>query len=155
MKSTKSLNKLIENKKKKKRTNINTNNNALETSTIKQSFFNKNSSYNTNTYISKKDELKNRKIDISIIEKNSIYSKRYDNRLKVLTQGIKDSFCYFKISNKDIYNFDPLDNCSSTPENFGYIDGYISIDVLNHKFKISPKNPKYLENISLSDSNSN
>ena len=155
MKSPKSLNEFIENKSKNNRSPINTNNNALETSTIKQSFFNKNSSYNTNTYISKKDELKNRKIDISIIEKNSIYSKRYDNRLKVLTQGIKDSFCYFKISNKDIYNFDPLDNCSSTPENFGYIDGYISIDVLNHKFKISPKNPKDLEDISLSDSNSN
>ena len=121
--------------------------------------------YNSNTYINNKEDTKNKKIDISLVEKNNTYSKRYDNRLKLLTQGIKESFCYFKITaNNDNVKFDPLDNCSSTPENFGYIDGYISIDVSKHKFKMIPKMTKnnnvfiddlLTKDISLSDSYSN
>ena len=135
---------------------------------IKKKYLNQKNSYNNynnNTYISNKDDLLNKKIDISIIEKNSTYSKRYDNRLKVLTQGIKESFCYFKIiTNNDTVKFDPLDNCSSAPENFGYIDGYISIDIEQHKFKIiskMSKNSNFLiedllnKDISFSDSNLN
>ena len=139
-------------------TNIN---NTKESSKLRLNFINKNNSYNSNTYINRKDELKNRRIDISIIDKNNIYSKRFDNRLQALIQDIKDSFCYYKISDKDNFNFDPLDNCSSTPESFGYIDGYISIDILNHKLKISPKHSKDKNilfdnnNTSLSESNYN
>ena len=127
--------------------------------TLRQKFNHNNNDvnyyHNHNTYISKKENSINRKIDISIIDKNNIYTKRYDNRLKVLTQGIKESFCYFKISNNDDSKFDPLDNCSSAPENFGYIDGNISIDIKNHKFKIIPKNSKnnnlFLDDILLQD----
>ena len=122
-------------------------------------FSNKNfySNYNHNSYAIKKDSSMDKKIDISIIEKHDRrYTKRYDNRLKVLTQGIKKSFCYFKISNNDNIKFDPLDNCSSSPENFGYFDGYISIDIDQHKFKIIPNNKEdycTLENLVNKDLN--
>ena len=134
----------------------NNNNNDMEVSELGQNYINKNIIYNSNTYVSRKDELNNKGIDKPIVDKYSIYSKRYDNRLKVLTKDIKDSFCYFKISDKDNFNFDPLNNCSSTPESFGYIDGYISIDIVNHKFRISPKHSKDKNNnTNLSESNSN
>ena len=142
--------------------------NELGNHLIRQKYLNQKNNYNnynSNSYIRNKDDLLNKKIDISIIEKNNTYSKRYDNRLKVLTQGIKESFCYFKIiTNNDNVKFDPLGNCSSAPENFGYIDGYISIDIEQHKFKIISKMSKnsniFIEDllnkdISFSDSNSN
>ena len=109
---------------------------------IRRKYINQNnnfSNYNSKTHLCLKDDSKNKKIEISITEKNNTYSKRYDNRLKILTQGIKESFCYFKVLNNDNLIFDPLDNCSSAPENFGFIDGYISINVIKHKFKMVPK----------------
>ena len=118
-----------------------------------QKHLNQKNNYNSNTYMSQREDPLNRKIDISIIEKNKTYSKRYDNRLKSLTQGIKESFCYFKISSEedDNYQFDPLNNCSSTPENFGYIGGYISIDIINHKFQMMPKITKDNNDIFIDD----
>ena len=119
----------------------------------KQKYLNQKNNYNSNTYIGQREDPLNRKIDISIIEKNKTYSKRYDNRLKSLTQGIKESFCYFKISTEEDnnYQFDPLNNCSSTPENFGYIGGYISIDIINHKFQMIPKITKDNNDIFIDD----
>ena len=100
-------------------------------------------SYYTNSNTVKKGNSFDRKIDISVVEKqDKIYAKRYDNRLKSLIHGVKKSFCYFKIVNNDNHKFYHLNNCSSTPEIFGYIDGKISIDIKQHKFKIIPNNIK-------------
>ena len=128
---------------------ISTKHKDLENNSMRKRFLDHKIIYSHNTsnsYKSNKDNSLNTNIDISTIEKqDKIYTKRYDNRLKSLINGIKKSFCYFKIVNNDNHKFDPLHNCSSTPENFGYIDGYISIDIKQHKLKIIPKN---LEDIS-------
>ena len=90
-------------------------------------------------YIPNNDKFKNKKIDISKIDKSNVYSKRYDNRLKILTQGIKESFCYFKFCEENHVEYNSLDGLLKTPENLDYVEGYISIDVFLHKFKIIPK----------------
>ena len=80
-----------------------------------------------------------KKIDISRFNRNNIYSTRYDNRLKILTKGIKESYCYFKFYKENHTEYNPLDELLKTPENLDYVEGYISIDVFMHKFKIIPK----------------
>ena len=86
-----------------------------------------------------KGNLDTKRIDISKIDKSNIYSTRYDNRLKILTQGIKESFCYFKFYKENHVEYDPIDELLKTPENLDYVEGYISIDVFLHKFKLIPK----------------
>jgi hypothetical protein len=85
-----------------------------------------------------------KKRDIPIIRSNyyNNYSKRYDNRLQVLTQGIAESFCYFKITDININNYNPLENGSLNPIKVGYNDGYISIDIDTHMLKIMTKSSK-------------
>ena len=82
---------------------------------------------------------KDKKIEISRIDKSNIYSTRYDNRLKLLTKGIKESYCHFKFYRENHLEYNPLDELLQTPENLDYVEGYISIDVFLHKFKIIPK----------------
>ena len=82
---------------------------------------------------------KDKKIEISRIDRRNLYSTRYDNRLKILTKGIKESFCYFKFYGENHLEYNPLDELLKTPENLDYVEGYISIDVFLHKFKIIPK----------------
>ena len=86
-----------------------------------------------------KGNLDTKRIDISKIDKSNIYSTRYDNRLKILTQGIKESFCYFKFYKENHVEYNPIDELLKTPENLDYVEGYISIDVFLHKFKLIPK----------------
>ena len=86
-----------------------------------------------------KGNIDTKRIDITKIDKSNIYSTRYDNRLKILTQGIKESFCYFKFYKNNHVEYNPIDEFLKTPENLDYIEGYISIDVFMHKFKLIPK----------------
>ena len=101
-----------------------------------------NNNYNYNMYInvSKIENTSNSKKDNSNNNRynnNNLFSKRYNNRLKELTQGTNESFCYFKTSNKINATFDPLDNCcTTTPEISGYIEGHILLDINLHNFKI-------------------
>ena len=86
-----------------------------------------------------KGNIDTKRIDITKIDKSNIYSTRYDNRLKILTQGIKESFCYFKFYKNNHVEYNPIDEFLKTPENLDYVEGYISIDVFMHKFKLIPK----------------
>ena len=58
---------------------------------------------------------------------------------KIFAQGIMESFCYFKILDKDSPKFNPLDSCAVNPEALGYCEGYISLDVILGHLKIIPK----------------
>ena len=131
-----------------------------ETFSLRKRHLESNTRYNNHTHNSNIVEILNKKIDIPIIEHYNIYSKRNDNHLKVLTQGIRESFCYFKISDKvfnNNNNFNPLKNSSLKPENFGYIEARISIDIDTHIFKIIPKTSKeknkYVEDLLNKDLN--
>ncbi len=98
--------------------------------------------YNNHTHNSNIIDIINKKNNIPIMMNNyNIYSKRFDNRLKVLTQDITESFCYYKINNTDtdINNFNPIKNISLNPTKFGYSEGHISIDIDMHNLKIIPK----------------
>ena len=86
-----------------------------------------------------KGNIDTKRIDITKIDKSNIYSTRYDNRLKILTQGIKESFCYFKFYKNNHVEYNPIDEFLKTPENLDYVEGYICIDVFMHKFKLIPK----------------
>jgi len=86
-----------------------------------------------------KGNIDTKRIEITKIDKSNIYSTRYDNRLKILTQGIKESFCYFKFYKTNHVEYNPIDELLKTPENLDYVEGYISIDVFLHKFKLIPK----------------
>ena len=87
---------------------------------------------------------------------NGFYSltSDLDNQLKIFNQGEMESFCFYKIFDKNInYNskkYNPLNDCSINPEYFGYYECNISIDVISGSLKISPIIPfermKYLPN---------
>ena len=77
-----------------------------------------------------------------LLEKNLNYSPNLKLQLdpqKIFAQGIMESFCYFKILDKDSPKFNPLDSCAVNPEALGYCEGYISIDVILGHLKITPK----------------
>ena len=100
--------------------------------------------FSNNSYMNKSQE-KSQDIsnDISGERSDNLYSKRYDNRLGILTKDINESFCYIKLSDKNSMVFDPLDNCCTiTPELCNYFEGHILIDIPYHKLKIIPKNAK-------------
>jgi hypothetical protein len=70
------------------------------------------------------------------MEKDEYYNliKKFKNQ--------KETFCYFKIFENSCRNknkFNPLENCSINPENFGYCEGYITIDNISNYIKIVPK----------------
>ena len=77
---------------------------------------------------------------------NGFYSMTsdLDSQLKIFNQGEMESFCFYKILDKNInYNskkYNPL-NDSISPEYFGYIECNISIDVISGCLKISPNIP--------------
>ena len=70
-----------------------------------------------------------------IIPNNSINF----NPKKIFAEGVMESFCYFKILEKDSQKFNPLDSYAINPESLGYSEGYISIDVILGQFRIIPK----------------
>ena len=70
------------------------------------------------------------------------YSKRYDNHLITITKNLKETFCYYRIQGKNKSLFNPLDNNATNPEKFGFYEGYIYIEIFNHKFRIEHKNNK-------------
>ena len=78
----------------------------------------------------------------------SIVKDEYYNLIKKF-KNQKETFCYFKIFEKECKNknkFNPLESCSINPENIGYCEGYISIDNISNYIKIVPKkstNQKY------------
>ena len=97
--------------------------------------------FNSNSYMNKSQDTSNN--NISGERNDSLYSKRYDNRLRILTKNINESFCYIRLSDKNNMVFDPLDNCCTiTPEICNYFEGHILIDIGLHKLKIIPKNDK-------------
>ena len=61
------------------------------------------------------------------------------NPKKIFAEGVMESFCYFKILDKDSPKFNPLDSCTINPESLGYSEGYISLDVILGHFRIIPK----------------
>ena len=96
--------------------------------------------FSSNSYMNKSQDVSN---DISGERSDNFYSKRYDNRLRILTKDINESFCYIRLSDKNSMVFDPLDNCCTiTPELCNYFEGHILIDIGFHKLKIIPKNLK-------------
>ena len=82
-----------------------------------------------------------------LLEKNlDICSNNFKSEIdpqKIFSQGIMESFCYFKIVDKDCPKFNPLDSCAVNPEALGYCEGYISIDVILGHLKIIPKRTAY------------
>jgi hypothetical protein len=76
---------------------------------------------------------------------NGFYSmsSELDNQLKIFKQGEMESFCYYKILDRNLINnsnkFNPLNDCLVNPEYLGYYECYISIDVVSGCIKISPK----------------
>ena len=107
--------------------------------------------FSSNSYMNKSQDISN---DISGERSDNLYSKRYDNRLRILTKDINESFCYIRLSDKNSMVFDPLDNCCTiTPEICNYFEGHILIDIGFHKLKIIPKNvkDKHLDSMQILD----
>ena len=67
---------------------------------------------------------------------------KYHNLLIKFKKNQKETFCYFKLFEKEKkFNdkFNPLENCSINPENLGYCEGYISFNIYSGKIKIIPR----------------
>ena len=98
---------------------------------------------NTKTYDINKNKDNNKNNLKKLLEKNlpniSPYTKLHFNPKKIFSEGIMESFCYFKILDKESPKFNPLDSCTINPDALGYSEGYISLDVILGHFKIIPK----------------
>ena len=87
---------------------------------------------------------KNNKNDLKKLLENNLKNmmpnpKYHFNPKKIFAEGVMESFCYFKILDKDSPKFNPLDSCTINPESLGYSEGYISLDVILGHFRIIPK----------------
>ena len=101
-------------------------------------FLNKNKDLN-------KNKIKKDKTDLKKLLENNLKNmipktKLHFNPKKIFAEGVMESFCYFKILDKDSPKFNPLDSCTINPESLGYSEGYISLDVILGQFRIIPKN---------------
>ena len=129
---------------------INNNNNKKLTYNLNKTKINKESIANlkiglkNSVEINKEPNKKRKKLNNIIkISSNNIIIEDYNIILNKFKNNQKETFCYFKIFEKDFktnVKFNPLENCSINPENFGYNEGYISIDINEGILKISPKN---------------
>ena len=97
-------------------------------------FLNK-SLVNSNTNTKKKNNNNNNSINEENIDKIS------EENLLLNPCNITESFCYFKIWNKnnnDIKKFNPLKHYLLSPEDFGYLKGFISINFTNNFLEFVP-----------------
>ena len=138
------------NKAKKINKNINKNINNLDF--LNNFDENDNEIYNNNLFDDKSNDTSNNELR-KLLEKNLENSPNFKSEfeaLKILSEGIMESFCYFKILDKDSPKFNPLDSCAVNPEALGYCEGYISIDVILGHLKIIPKK-SLTENLKLNN----
>ena len=112
-------------------------NNSINNALNKIIFVNKKRNINNKKNKNYKNDLKKllEKNLKKIIPNNSINF----NPKKIFAEGVMESFCYFKILEKDSQKFNPLDSYAINPESLGYSEGYISIDVILGQFRIIPK----------------
>ena len=112
-------------------------NNSINNALNKIIFVNKKRNINNKKNKNTKNDLKKllEKNLKKIIPNNSINF----NPKKIFAEGVMESFCYFKILEKDSQKFNPLDSYAINPESLGYSEGYISIDVILGQFRIIPK----------------
>ena len=97
-------------------------------------FLNK-SLLNSNTNIKKKHNNNNNN---NINEENNKIS---EENFQLNSCNITESFCYFKIwkkNNNDIKKFNPLKHYLLTPEDLGYLKGFISINFTNNFLEFVP-----------------
>ena len=116
----------------------NFNNKVYDTTIINNRNKDNNISTNRNKNKNNKNDLK------KLLENNlkNIIPKTHIhfNPKKIFAEGVMESFCYFKILDKDSQKFNPLDSYSINPESLGYAEGYISLDLILGQFRIIPKN---------------
>ena len=149
--------KIIKNKNKKNQiirllqTKNETFNNTLNTNNTNVDTISSKTTNKTNKYIfiNKRNDInlknKNNKNDLKKLLEKNLKNFIPNNTIrfnpkKIFAEGVMESFCYFKILDKDSPKFNPLDSCTINPESLGYSEGYISLDVILGHFRIIPKN---------------
>ena len=70
---------------------------------------------------------------------------------KDLVKDLPSTFCYFKLSDKNNFNFNPLNNSGSNPIKYSYYEGYLLIDNNYDKLKITRKSEEKYISIFLKD----
>ena len=86
----------------------------------------------------------------TIINQNPLPSPR-TNYFNNVIQGIFESFCYFKLSDKNSNGFNPLNNVDVNPITLNYFEGSIKIEKILNKLKISQKSANKYIGIELKD----
>ena len=86
----------------------------------------------------------------TIISQSEVPSPRTNNFNNVI-QGIYESFCYFKLSDKNNNGFNPLNNVDVNPITLNYFEGSIKIEKIFNKLKISQKSANKYIGIELKD----
>ena len=82
------------------------------------------------------------------------YFNDTDMNIQLYKDLVKDSpgtFCYFKLSDKNNFNFNPLNNSGSNPIKYNYYEGYLLIDNNYDKLKITRKSEEKYISIFLKD----
>ena len=86
----------------------------------------------------------------TIINQNNLPSPR-TNYFNNVTQGIFESSCYFKLSDKNSNGFNPLNNVDVNPITLNYFEGSIKIEKVFNKLKISQKSANKYIGLELKD----
>ena len=94
---------------------------------------------NENIYYKNVDLSNTINVDSSSITNlnNNFYN--YEEKLNILSNGTKQSNCYYRVYNKDNIEINLLEINSQNLEIFGYSDGFISIDLNADILKFTPK----------------
>ena len=142
----------VSNGKKKVKEIVSYNDKKKKTKIIKVPISNLKVGINNNSYNNNNNNSEQKiKYKLNYKEKflnKNIVKDEYYNLIKNF-KNQKETFCYFKIFEKDFKNknkFNPLENCSINPENIGYCEGYVTIDNISNYIKIVSKkssNTKY------------
>ena len=90
-----------------------------------------NSLLKSNSYLSPKiNEKKTIDIDNNNLNDSNIFNYNYK---------LNESFCYFKLIKKNQKVFDPLKYYENSPQNFGYLQGFLFINFEKNLLELKPK----------------
>jgi hypothetical protein len=67
------------------------------------------------------------------------FFKNYQEKLSILSNGTNQSFCYYRVYNKNNIKINLLETNSENLEVFGYSEGYVCIDLNSDILKFIPK----------------
>ena len=103
-------------------------------------------------YNKSKSPSRTKTLNYNDINNNSFNANNILNpKFKLITQDVRESLCYFKLSDNSNIKFNPLNSADASPIKYNYFEGSILIDKFFNKLKIIQKSEEKYIGIDLKD----